>query len=165
MNYKHILAAVLGAATLLVSSGCGTSDKLASLTITQKNSSSSSGFMNLQGIGGTVQLVVTANYTSGKTVDETNWVTYTVNPERTLDNNITPLPAPPLGMTISPTGMLTAVDPAICTWINLGSDDTPAWFLSGDYMITATYKGIVSQPVFVGVASSSGNGPSGSCGP
>ena len=165
MNYKHILAAVLGAATLLVSSGCGTSDKLTSLTITQKNSSSSSGFMNLQGIGGTVQLVVTANYTSGKTVDETNWATYTVNPERTLDNNITPLPAPPLGMTISPTGMLTAVDPAICTWINLGSDDTPAWFLSGDYMITATYKGIVSQPVFVGVASSSGNGPSGSCGP
>jgi hypothetical protein len=165
VNYKHILAAVLGAATLLASSGCGTSDKLASLTITQKNSSSSSGFMNLQGIGGTLQLVVTANYTSGKTVDETNFSTFTVNPDGTLFDHSTPLPAPPLGMTISPTGMLTAVDPAICTWTNSGTDDTPSWFLTGNYMITATYKGIVSQPVFVAVASSSGDGPGGACGP
>jgi hypothetical protein len=164
VKHKQILAAFLGAA-VLVMSGCGTSDKVASVTVTQRASSTSTGFFNLHGIGSTMQLTVTANYTSGKTVDETNWSTFTVNGEGTLDDQITPLPAPPLGMTISPTGMLTAVDPGICTWINLGSSTTPSWFLAGDYRIVATYKGIVSQPIFIGVASAAGNGPNGSCGP
>jgi hypothetical protein len=161
---KQILAAFLGAAVLLSLSGCGTSDKMASVTVTQRSSSSSGGFFNLKGIGSTLQLTVTANYTSGKTVDVTNWVKFTVNPEGT-DDLFAPLLAPPFTMTVSPTGMLTAVDPATCTWVNQGSNTTPAWFLQGDYMITATYKGIVSQPVFIGVASRSGGGPNGSCGP
>jgi hypothetical protein len=63
------------------------------------------------------------------------------------------------------TGMLTAVDPAVCTWENLGTVSDPNWFLSGDYKIIATYRGIQSQPIFVAVASSAANTGDGTCGP
>jgi hypothetical protein len=162
---KQLLAAILAAAVFSMS-GCGASDKLASITLTQKGSSSSGGFFNLKGIGGTLQLAVIANYTSGKQVEETNFSTFTVTAEGVLDDNATPLPTPPLSITISRTAMLTAVDPAICTWDDLSTDPAkPSWVLTGDYMIVATYKGLQSQPLFVGVASAAGNGPNGTCGP
>ena len=159
MKRTHILATLLSA-LLLITSGCGTSDKVASLTI----SDGSSSLTNLAGIGGTLQLKVTANYTSGKLVDVTNWAVYTAVPEQTDDNNI-PLPSPPQTVTISPTGLVTAVEPAACTWTNLGTVQTPSWFLTGDYMITATYKGFTSQPIFIGVASAASNSGDGTCGP
>jgi len=97
---KQLLAAVLAAAVFSMS-GCGVSDKLASIKLTQKGSSSSGGFFNLKGIGGTLQLAVIANYTSGKQVEETNFSTYTVTAQGVLDDNATPLPTPPLSITIS----------------------------------------------------------------
>jgi hypothetical protein len=161
VNYKHILAAVLGAATLLVSSGCGTSDKLASITL---SSSGNAGFFEIQGEGGILQLVATANYTSGKTVDVTNFAVFTATPVGdTLSNG--PLQAPPNTMTMSPTGLMTAVQPFVCTFTNVGTTDAPAYALVGSYQVTVTYKRITSQPVFIGVASRTGDGPSGACGP
>jgi hypothetical protein len=164
VKHKYILATLLGALVLITSS-CGTSDKVASVTVTAV--SVSGGFADLKGIGGTVQLTVTANYTSGKTVDETNWSTYAVTAQGTDDSlpNGIPLQSPPKTVTISPTGMLTAVDPAVCTWTNMGTVQTPSWFLTGDYQIVATYKGIASQPIYIGVASAAATSGDGTCGP
>jgi hypothetical protein len=159
---KYILAALVGTLALILSS-CGTSDKLSTITI----SDGSSSLANLQGIGGTLQLTVTANYTSGKTVDITNWAVYTAVPDpiNNVDDTGLPLASPPATITISATGLLTAVDPAVCTWQNLGTVATPSWFLTGDYKITATYKGFTSQPIFIGVASAAANTGDGTCGP
>ena len=52
--------------------------------------SGGAGTVNLDGLGGTLQLQVLANYTSGKQIDETNFSTYTVTPEGfywTYDSN------------------------------------------------------------------------------
>ena len=60
---------------------------------------------------------------------------------------------------VSVTGLVTAVDPAVCAWVDVGTATTPAWATTGDYEVTATYRGITSQPFFVAVASAAG--PSG----
>jgi hypothetical protein len=168
----QVLAISLVAALALLSTSCGNSDKIGSVTVSAANSAGATtgtaGTINLQGLGGTIQLKVTANYTSGKLVDETNYSTFTITPEGTLDNQVTALPVPPLGVSINATGLLTAVDPAICTWVNAGTLTTPGWFFSGDYRVVATYRGIQSQPIFIPVssaASSQSNAPAGQCGP
>jgi hypothetical protein len=158
----NILAALLIALSL-ISTGCGTSDKLASVTVSSK-AASSGGFFNLAGEGGTLQLAATANYTSGKTVDITNFVTYTVTPQG--DGNNGALLAPPNTVTINATGLMTAVTPFDCSWTDDPAGATPpSWLLTGSYQVVANYRGMVSQPVFVGVGSASGNGPGGACGP
>jgi hypothetical protein len=159
----RILVTVLAALALLLSS-CGTSDKVASVSITAVNGSGG-GFENLAGIGGTLQLQVMANYTSGKQVDETNWSTYTVTPFGT-DDSVPgiPLPSPPQTVTINATGMMTAVQPAYCTWINLNTPAQPAWFLTGYYSVTAKYHNFTSQPIFIGVASAAPSSGT-QCGP
>ena len=163
MNRKTFIAA-LGCALLATSFlGCGGSNNLQSITLTV---GSGSGFFNLKGIGGTLQLKATGEYSSTKTKDLTNLVAYAVVPDGN-DSNGVPLNAPPLTVTMSPTGLMTAVDPAVCTWVNLQPDPTkpPAWALSGSYKVTASFRGITSQPIFIGVASAAGPPPTGACGP
>ena len=163
MNRKTFITA-LGCALLATSLlGCGGSNKLQSITLGIGNSS---GLFNLVGIGGTLQLKATGNYSNSKTHDLTNVVTYAVVPDG-VDSNGDALSAPPLTVTMSPTGLMTAVDPATCTWVNLepDPDKAPAWALTGSYKVTATFDGIVSQPIFVGVASAAGPPPTGECGP
>ncbi|MGA8764080.1 MAG: hypothetical protein WB562_14535 [Candidatus Sulfotelmatobacter sp.] len=163
MKLTTILAAVLAALALILS-GCGTSDSLESVTLSS-SAASSGGFFNLAGEGGTLQLKANANYTSGKSVDVTNFVTYTVTPQG-ADENGAALPPPPNTVTISPTGLMTAVTPFACTWTDDPPGFTPpSWLLTGSYQIVATYRNLDSQPVFVGVGSASGNGPGGTCGP
>lgn len=167
MKHTRILAALLGVATLgvvtLLSTSCGTGDKIGSVSI---NAAGSTGVVNLAGLGGTLQLQVMANYTSGKQIDETNFATYTVTPEGYDDTN-TPLPSPPQTLTINSTGMITAVDPAVCVWNNVGTVAEPSWFYTGDYKIVATYRGFTSNPIFIPVASAADTitGQVGQCGP
>ncbi len=158
---------VLAAVTLL-STSCGTSDKVASVSIT---AAGTSGVVNLAGLGGTLQLQVTANYTSGKIVDETNWSTYSVTPSG-FDYTGVALPAPPNDISVNATGMLTATAPGVCTWTDLtagsgSSSTTPAWAITGYYIIIATYKGMQSQPLYIPVASAANlqTGADGECGP
>jgi hypothetical protein len=167
----RIFVAVL-AALALMSSSCGTGDKIASVSIT---ASGQAGTVNLYGLGGTLQLQVMANYTSGKSIDETNFATYTVTPQGTLDDLTTALPAPPYGVQLNKTGMLTASADqngnGICTWYNENTTSTqtsqPAWFFTGDYTIVATYRGFTSNPIYIPVSSaaSSQAGNNGQCGP
>jgi hypothetical protein len=159
----NILAALLIAVSLM-STGCGTSDYVQSIELTATSASVGGGLYNLPGWGATLQLQVNAVYHSGKTVPVTNAVTYAVTPQNNNDLGAALLP-PPNTVTINTTGMMTAVNPTECTWENLGTATAPSWVLTGSYQVIATYKGMQSQPVFVGVASAAGNNSTGACGP
>jgi len=170
----RILVAVL-AAVALMSSSCGTGDKIASVSM-QVVGSGGAGTVNLSGLGGTLQLQVLANYTSGKSIDETNFSNYMVVPEgtyctafsgTTTCSSSVAMPTPPQGVTLNKTGMLTAVDPGVCSWINLGTQQQQSWFYTGYYAITATYRGFTSNPVYIPVASAANaqTTTNGQCGP
>lgn len=167
---RSTLSASLACALLVFSMlGCGTSsNSLQSIVLTEANpSQTAGGFFNLVGEGGTLQLVATGTYSSGKTKVLTNVVTWNVVPDGT-DFNGVPLLAPPETVQFNPTGLLTAVDPFVCSWTDLNQpadSNPPAWFLSGSYKVVATFQGVASQPVYIAVASSSGNGPASACGP
>ena len=75
---KQVFATLLVAAISLLSSSCGVGDKVASVSV---SAAGTTGTINLVGLGGTLQLQVNANYTSGKVVDETNFSTYTITAE------------------------------------------------------------------------------------
>ena len=170
MTRSNILAALVAALSLL-STGCGVSDYMQSVTLSSTGANNG-GFFNLKGIDGTLQLLVTANYHSGKTVPVTESATYSVTPLG-VDAGLSPLP--PFGpdtVPISPTGLMTAVA-VLCTWNDLPSGTPPVlptppkynWVYTGYYQVTATYKGKTSQPVAIGVGSRTGNTPDGTCGP
>lgn len=155
------VVALVSALSLLGLLGCGQTNDLQTITLT---SGSTSGTFNVKGIGGTLQLKVTGKYSSGKTKDLTNLVTYTMIPDPTG----VVLPTPPLTAQINATGMITAVDPAVCTWTNLNASDLTkpaAWVLDGDYVVVAKFQGVTSQPVFIGIGSAAGQSKDGSCGP
>jgi hypothetical protein len=167
----RILSTLLAALALLTAS-CGTSDYLESVTLTS-NGASAGGFFNLAGVDGTLQLIVTANYHSGKKVIVTNDSTWTVTPVGTDD---TGTPLPPYGpntVPISRTGLMTGIA-QICTWTD-AIDNTktppapanpPVWEYTGYYQTTATYRNFTSQPVGIGVGvTASLNSPVGGCGP
>jgi hypothetical protein len=162
----NILAALLVALSL-ISTGCGTSDYVQSIQLST-NGASSGGFFNLVGADGTLQLVTNAVYHSGKTVPITDSVTYTVTTIGVDANFSDPLPA--YGLTTVPidsTGLMTAVE-ALCTWDNIANPPTgtPIWVYTGYYQVTATYNGMVSQPVAIGVGSETSlSSAVGGCGP
>jgi len=172
VKHRTLLAVFLTALAVLGLSSCATTNHLQTLTMTATTPALTGGFFNLQGEGGTLQLKVWANYSDKGTLDVTNQSVYTiiVTPTNSQDAFGFQLPNPPNTVQLDKTGLLTAVTPFDCTWVDTGTADKPAWFLSGSYQITATYKGVTSQPVYVGVASSagdnsSGNNPSFLCGP
>lgn len=160
--------AVLGAAEL----GCGGPAIGDLKTITLSASPST----NLVGQGGTVQLSAMGTYTTGTQKDITARITYTITPIGTDDagaalmNAVTPACTPAQGcgtVSINSTGLVTAIAPFVCTWVDTNTSGTgsPAWAISGSYQITATTGKITSQPVFISVASATGAGSTGKCGP
>jgi hypothetical protein len=157
---KFIFSALVSAA-ILSQLGCGGAaiGTLKSITL------SSSPSTNLSGAGGIVQLSSTGNYSTGAHSDLSNKVTYTVTTTGTDDTGAALL-APPNTITISPTGLVTAVTPFVCTWIDTTPSGNATWSLSGSYQIVSSFKGISSQPVFISVASAVSNtNPAGKCGP
>ncbi|MGB9199154.1 MAG: hypothetical protein WCB53_19685 [Terriglobales bacterium] len=212
MKCKHILAALACALLALSTVGCGafkgqTSDlKSITLDVALVNGvvpGSQSGFYTLDGNGGTIQLQAMGEYSGGSTKDITHTVTYNVvvDPNYSQDaygNALVPPCAPPNcpvpqsgppytsgTVEYSPTGLLTAVEPASCTWVDIvpllnGQVQPASWFYVGDYVVTVSYQGITSNPIYIPVASSAGdqyypytedgnpayeNNPTGQCGP
>ena len=178
MKRTNILAALACALLVFVLVGCGATNKLQSVTvgvslINGKGPSGQSGFFTLEGNGGTIQLTATANDSNGKSqLVNGEGVVYNiiVDPVNNVDAYGNPLPAPCIGnpcaqtssqglVLLSPTGLVTAVEPATCTWVDIAPlpGTTPSWFYSGDYQVTVTYKGVTSQPIYIPVASSAGN--------
>ena len=167
MKRTNILAALLVTLTL-IATGCGSSDYVQSVQLSATGASSG-GFYNLVGIDGTLQLTANAIYHSGKTVPVTNSVTYTVTPIGVDDTTAPLAPYGPDTIPINSTGLMTAVE-GVCTWKDIGTPlPVPPlynWVLSGYYQIVATYQGMPSQPIAVGVGSAAGNtAPNGACGP
>jgi hypothetical protein len=127
------------------------------------------------GADGTLQLVVTANYHSGKVIVVTNnstWNVTTVGTDQTMLPNTIP-PYGPTTVPINSTGLMTAVI-SLCTWTDGSTttngqttpDNPPVWEYTGYYQVTATYRNFTSQPVAIGVGSqTSNNSPIGGCGP
>lgn len=169
MKRANILATLLIALSL-ISTGCGTSDYVQSVQLTATGANGG-GFFNLAGADGTLQLQVYTVYHSGKMVPVTNYnVTYTVTTVGSDANPPNgPLPAyGPSSVPIDSTGLMTAVE-ALCTWTNAApppGTGTPIWEYTGYYNVTATYNGMVSQPVAIGVGSeASASSAVGGCGP
>ncbi len=179
VNRKTLFAALACALLAFSMLGCGTSNKLQSIQLNAAlingvAPSGQSGFVTLLGNGGTIQLQAIGTYTGGKTNDLTKQVTYTVivDPLHNVDafgNTLLPpcqAPSCPIGtapnytggtVEYNVTGLVTAVEPATCTFIN----DQGADVYTGDYEVTVSFGGITSQPVFIPVASSAG--PAGAC--
>jgi hypothetical protein len=143
---------------------CGSTDNLRTIQLTTPST-------DLQGIGATAQLQAQGTYAYGPNRDLTNQVTYTVIVDPNNNGTVGApgiLPTPPNTITVSTTGLVTAVEPGVCTFNDVGTATTPAWVLVGDYEITATYRGVTSQPVYIGVASAAGPAAApanGQCGP
>jgi hypothetical protein len=165
VNRKTLLAALAGALLVFSMLGCGATNHLQSVTlgatlINGEAPTGQTGFYALQGNGGTIQLAATANYSNGKPVLlHGSDVTYTmiVDPNHNVDAFGNLLPAPPKTAMINTTGLVTAVEPATCTFV----DDQGTYVYVGAYLVTASFQGITSQPVYIPVASSAG--PSGAC--
>jgi hypothetical protein len=153
----------LVAVTAVALSSCGGTPAIGNLRSINLLSSPST---NLVGAGGTVQLDAIGVYSTGNTQDLTRKVTFTATAIG-VDDQGNPMLAPPNTATVSPTGLVTAVVPFVCSWVDsTPAASTPAWYVSGSYQITASYNGLTSQPVFISVASANGNtNPKGGCGP
>lgn len=189
MNRQTLFCA-LACALLVFSMGCGSSNNLQSITLGASlvngvAPTGQSGFITLQGNGGTIQLQAIGTYSGSKTKDLSKRVTYIVivDPNHKVDafgNALLPPCQPPQcpnpsappytsgTVEYDATGLITAVEPATCTFIDSSSDPAnPSWFYVGAYAVTATFGGITSQPVYIPVASSSGvatvGNPNGVC--
>jgi hypothetical protein len=161
---KNILAAVVGLVSLISLLGCGdpaigTLQTIKLTAVVAQNG----GLVEVQGVGGTLQLGALGVYTKSS-VNLTQKVTYAVIPVGT-DLSGFPLLSPPQTLTVNASGLATAVTPFVCTFHNAGTAQSPAYVLTGSYQVTATYKGVTSNPIFIAVASAAGDGPSGACGP
>lgn len=141
--------------------GCG-SNSLRTIQLTAPSTT-------LYGIGGTLQLKATGYYSYGPARDLSDKVTYTVVVSPAPNNldasgNLLSLTS----VQIDRNGFLTAVDPGVCTFEDVGTATTPVWALSGSYTITAAFGSVTSQPFYLSMASAVGAaGPpaNGLCGP
>ena len=174
VNRKTLFAALACALLTLSMLGCGTTNDLQSIQLSTSNTAESApGTLNLIGEGGTTQLYAWGNYSSGKqkllnNVNATFQISITPG---STDDHDNPLSTPPETAQLSPNGLVTAVPPFVCSWVNgaIPPATTPSWALSGSYSVTATYQGFTSPAVFVGIASAAGitstTNPTGECGP
>ncbi|HSZ60414.1 MAG TPA: hypothetical protein VK828_01370 [Terriglobales bacterium] len=193
MNRTTIFAA-LACALLFSMLGCGATNNLQSIQlkatlINGVATSGQSGTVTLSGNGGTIQLAAIGTYSNGKTVTlGGGGLVYTAVVDAQYSSNgaggilLPPCQAPSCPAPSSPpytsgtleynqTGLVTAVEPAECTWVNSAVDPstTPAWSYVGDYVITAAFKGVTSQPFYVPIGSAAGvvsdSNTTGACGP
>jgi hypothetical protein len=177
VNRKTLFAALACALLVFSMLGCGTSNHLQSVQLSTSNTSEvPMGTLDLKGVGGTLQLYAWGNYSSGtqKLLNNVN-VTFkiAITPGSAAWTGVMgdPNANPAQTVQLTPNGLLTAVTPFACTWINTAVPPAtaPAWAIDGTYSVTATYLGFTSPAAFVVVASEAGiadtTNPTGACGP
>jgi hypothetical protein len=176
VNRKTLFAALACALLVFSMLGCGTTNHLQSIQLsTSASTETPMGGLNVPGISSTLQLYVWGNYSSGKTkLLHGEAVAYQIvlDPDNFLDAHGNVLPAPftnttpaqPQVLQLSPTGLITAIDPAVCTWVDVAgiippatTAPPPAWAQSGSYDVTATYLGFTTPRVNIGVSSAVGD--------
>jgi hypothetical protein len=179
VNRKTLFAALASALLVFSMLGCGTTNKLQSIQLSTSNLSEvPMGTLEVKGVGGTLQLYTWGNYSSGKqklldTVGGAVAYHISITPGSAAWTGVLgdPNASPAQTVQLSPTGLLTAVSPFACTFINVAVPPAtaPSWALDGTYSVTATYSGFTSPPAFVAVASEAGiadsTNPTGACGP
>jgi hypothetical protein len=177
VNRKTLFAALACALLVFSMLGCGTSNHLQSVQLSTSNTSEvPMGTLDLKGVGGTLQLYAWGNYSSGtqKLLNNVN-VTFkiAITPGSAAWTGVMgdPNANPAQTVQLTPNGLLTAVTPFACTWINtaVAPATAPAWAIDGTYSVTAIYSGFTSPAAFVVVASEAGiadtTNPTGACGP
>jgi hypothetical protein len=188
---RKTLFAALACALLVFSMlGCGTTNHLQSIQLSKSATSETPmNGLNVPGISSTLQLYVWENRSNGQAVllhGEGVKYQIVLDPINFLDAFGQVLPAPPQVLNLSTTGLITGIDPAVCTWVDVAgiippatTAPPPSWQLSGSYDVTATFGGLTTPPVNIGVASAGGdpsnpnlpngegtnNNPNGLCGP
>jgi len=177
VNRKTLFAALACALLMLSMLGCGTSNNLQSIQLsTSSTAEAPMGTLEVKGVGGTLQLYAWGNYSSGKQLLLNNRnVAYqiSITPGSAAWTGVMgdPNATPPQTLQLSPNGLLTAVTPFACTFINEAQPPAtaPAWALAGTYSVTAKYQGFTSPAAFVAVASEAGEysttNPTSACGP
>jgi hypothetical protein len=180
---RQTLFSALACALLVFSMGCGSTNNLQSIKLSASlingvAPSGQTGIYNLQGDGGTIQLQAIGTYSGSKTKDLSKRVTYTVIVDPNYTKTYTgaallpPCQAPSCPTPSAPpytqgtveynqSGLITAVEPAVCTWVEQGT----GWFFVGAYQVTVSFEGVTSQPIYIPVASQAGPGTNGQCGP
>jgi hypothetical protein len=170
----NIFAALACAFLVFSLLGCGTTAHLQSIQLSSSNTTEvTPGTLDLDGEGAQLQLYTWGNYSNGKSqiLNGTDVVYQIAITPGSVDQFDDPLPTPPQTVQLTTSGQLTAVQPFICTWVNSAQPPatSPAWGLSGSYMVTSTTQGKTSPPVYVAVASQAGitntTNPTGECGP
>jgi hypothetical protein len=175
VNRKTLFAALACALLVFSMLGCGTTNDLKSIQLSTSNTAESApGTLDLQGEGGTIQVYAWGNYSNGSSkLLGGSGIAYqvAVSPGVQVDQYGDTLPTPPQTVLLSSTGLLTAVTPFVCTWLNTAQPPltAPSWSLSGSYSVTATYGKFTSPPAYLAIASQSGQAgstnPTGECGP
>jgi hypothetical protein len=190
VNRKTLFAALACALLVFSMLGCGTTNHVQSIQLSKSNTSETPmNGLNVPGISSTLQLYVWENTSNGKAVllhGEGIAYQIVLDPDNFVDAFGIVLPAPPQVLNLSTTGLITGIDPAVCTWVDVAgiippatTAPPPSWQLSGSYDVTATFGGLTTPPVNIGVASAGGdpsnpalpngegtnNNPNGLCGP
>jgi len=130
----------IGVLALFLAS-CGQTYELQSITLSPVSP-------NLEGIGASQQLTVTAHYSNTKTQDVSVKSTYAISSSPGG-------PAPASALAVNPSGIVQAVN-AACTWTaTLGGDGKTYAYSTTAYEVTAMYSGLTTK-AFVSVASASG---------
>lgn len=133
-----MLLGIAGLAVMLTN--CGQTYELQSITVSDSLAGTGSSF-NIEGIGNTQPMIVTAHYSNGKTEDVTVHSTFALGVSK---NEFAPADA----VTVSASGIAQAiVSPtegvASCTWTATPTDEkcTTFSYATDPYPVTVTYKG------------------------
>lgn len=142
MVRRALVVLCLGLMTILLAS-CGQTYELQSISVAatagtstaSASTGSASAAANIEGIGNTATLAVTANYSNSKTQD------VTVNSIYQVDASTDPR-APLTDLTVNKSGIAKAVNPnGTCTWYAepTSSADTSFAYGTQPYPVTITY--------------------------
>jgi hypothetical protein len=141
MARRALLVLCLGLMTLILAS-CGQTYELQSISI-----SPDTGY-NLEGVGKSGQLTITAHYSNSKTADVTTKSTFQIS--GSLD------PRAPLGaVAVNESGLVqNSANIGVCTWYAepsaSGATNTSFGYFTNPYTVTVTYSGHTAQaPVSV----------------
>ncbi len=146
MERRALVVLCLSLMTLLLAS-CGQTYELQSITVSGPQGGTDSSF-NIEGFGNSQPVVVTANYTNGKTDDVTIHSNYSMG--ASADPN-----APLTAVEVNQSGVLKVIDGA-CTWsYTFPNGSTTANYTTQPYPVTITYSGHTTT-AFLSVASEGG---------
>ena len=172
MTRKTLFAALACALLVLSMLGCGTTNKLQSIQLSVSNTVPGTGvgtYINLYGADAPGQFFAWGNYSNGtQKLLGGSGLSYqiSITPGSLYLSDATPPGTysalmfdpnanPPQTVQLSPSGVITAVTPFVCTWENFASAtaSAPSFAYVGSYTVTATYGGMITPPAYIPVAS------------